>query len=294
MSDIFRIHDGAQTVLKGWERSSHIAGNLINTIPDTLIGTAVLHKMGTSIPSPFARMFLFDAAFKMIQNDHNGNTSYHLLVSECLDLLEFLYLRSNDPALVVKKWDKQDALAHLRNSAVQAHRTVADTLENHLNAVLPSLNEIYLFFYNNILIGGTSPLTMVFTSPNWQRKNSLPFTGGIAGQTLFSGIAFPLHTRSNDFREYMQKLRLAYNVEMNQQAHSLFDYLQYSFNVYDHATSGMFGRLGLAAGFTKVRFSEEYGNVCMQDGTMVTSGLLPLSYKNLTINENFSSGYMII
>lgn len=293
MSDIFRIHDGAQTVLKGWERSSHIAGNLINTIPDTLIGTAVLHKMGTSIPSPFARMFLFDAAFKMIQNDHNGNTSYHLLVSECLDLLEFLYLRSNDSALVVKKWDKQNALAHLRGSAVQAHWTVADTLENHLTAVLPTLNEIYLFFYNNILIGGTSPLTMVFTSPNWQRKNSQQFTGGIAGQTLFSGIAYPLHTRSNDFREYMQKLRLAYNVQMNQQAHSLFEYLGQNFNVYDHQTNELFGRLGLAANFTRAQFIQEYGNICMQDGTMVTSGILPLSHKNLTISADFSSGYMI-
>lgn len=293
MSDIFRIHDGAQTVLKGWERSTHIAGSLINTIPDTLVGTAVLRKMGTSIPSPFARMFLFDAAFKMIQNNHNGNTSYHLLVSECLDLLEFLYLRSNDPALVVKKWDRLDELNHLRSSAVQAHRTVADTLENHLDAVLPSLKEIYLFFYNNVLIGGTSPLTMVFTSPNWQRKNSQQFTGGIAGQTLFSGSAFPLHTRSNDFRVYMQKLRLAYNVEMHQQAYSLFDYLQQSFNVYDHETRGLFGELGLAAGFTKIQFGNDYSNICMLDGTMVTSGFLPLSHKSMTVSDSFSSGYMI-
>ena len=145
--NIFRIHQGINNDLKGWDRSNYIDGNLISTRPDTLYGLTVLHKMGTSIPSPFARMFLFDAAFKMIQQ-HDGNSPYHLLVSECLDLIEFLYLRSNDKLLYIKKWDKTNELNYLRTSATKEHQQLADTLENHLQTVMPGVNEIYLFYYD--------------------------------------------------------------------------------------------------------------------------------------------------
>lgn len=293
--DIFRIHQDSNNNLKGWARSNYIAGNLIATIPDTLNGFTVLRKMGTSIPSPFARMFLFDASFKMIQQ-HDGNSPYHLLVSECLDLIEFLYLRSNssDKLLTIEKWDKVDELRHLRESVTDEHRRLANTLENHLQADMPGLNEIYLFYYDKVLIGGTSPLTLVFTSPNWRRKNRHDFSGGITSQSLFSDIACPLHRRSADFREYMQKLRLAYNVEMNQQSKALYDYLMASFNNYDTHTKEKFVAEDIAASYSKQDFANEYGNIQMVDGTIITSGRLPIAHKNIAaIQNNFQSGYMV-
>lgn len=291
--NIFRIHQGINNELKGWDRSNYIDGNLISTIPDTLYGLTVLHKMGTSIPSPFARMFLFDAAFKMIQQ-HDGNSPYHLLVSECLDLIEFLYLRSNDKLLDIKKWDKTNELNYLRSSVIKEHQQLADTLENHLQTVMPGVNEIYLFYYDGVLIGGTSPFTLVFTSPNWQRKNRHQFSGGIAGQSLFTNTAYPLHKRSTDFREYMQKLRLTYNVEMSQQSKALYDYLMTSINIYDQQTKTKFATGNIAAYYNKQNFGNEYGNVTMADGTVITSCRLPIAHKNMgNILNNFQSGYMI-
>lgn len=295
MSDILRLHNDVENVLKGWERSTPIAGNLINSIPDTLTGGAVLRKMGTSIPSPFARIFLFDAAFKMIQGAHNGNTPYHQLVSECLDFIEFLYLRSNDSLLTVKKWDKVDELSNLAGSPISQHQNLATTLQQHLTTDFPTLQEIFLFFYDGVLIGGTSPLTMVFTSPNWVRKMNQKgwnFSGGIAGQALFAGMSIPLHKRSADFREYLQKFRLAYNIVINQQSPCLFNYLQTSYNNYDRDIAASFATAGLAAGFDSHTFLTEYPQVSMPDGTIITSQMLPLCHKS-TVIKNFASGYMI-
>lgn len=297
MSDafIFRLHDSNDTNIKGWGRSNYISGNLIATIPDTLLGQAALRKMGTSIPSPFARMYLFDTAFTMIQNqDQNGSSPYHLLVSECLDLLEFLYLRANDSRLKIKKWDKVDELNHLRQSSLEEHQRFADVLESHLAMSFPNLREIYLFFYDNTLIGGTSPLTIVFTSPNWQRKKTQNFSGGIAGQQLFSGAACPLHRRSEDFREYMQKLRLAYNIQLSQQAEHFYNYLQNSYNNYDTAIRSRFIAEGLPQTYAAANFLNEYERVQIPNGAIVTAGVLPLMHKKRQIDPaHFHSGYMI-
>ena len=273
MSDafIFRLHNSNDTSIKGWGRSNHISGNLIATIPDTLLGQAALRKMGTSIPSPFARMYLFDTAFTMIQNqDQNGISPYHLLVSECLDLLEFLYLRANDSRLEIKKWDKVDELNHLRQSPLEEHKRFADVLER------------------------TSPLTIVFTSPNWQRKKTQNFSGGIAGQQLFSGGAYPLHRRSKDFREYMQKLRLAYNIQLSQQAEHFYNYLQNSYNGYDTAIRSRFITEGLPKTYAAANLLNEYERVQIPNSSIVTAGVLPLMHKKRQIDPaHFHSGYMI-
>lgn len=295
MSDVFRLHTSNDTSMKGWGRSNHISGNLIATIPDTLLGQAALRKMGTSIPSPFARMYLFDTAFTMIQNqDQNGISPYHLLVSECLDLLEFLYLRANDPRLEIKKWDKVDELNHLRQSSLEEHKKFADVLESHLAMSFPDLQEIYLFFYDNTLIGGTSPLTIVFTSPNWQRRKTQDFSGSIAGQQLFSGGSYPLHRRSEDFREYMQKLRLAYNIQLSQHANNFYNYLQNSYNNYDAVIRSRFIAEGLPQTYTAANLLNEYERVQIPNGSIVTAGVLPLMHKKRQIDPaHFNSGYMI-
>lgn len=295
MSDVFRLHTSNDTSMKGWGKSNHISGNLIATIPDTLLGQAALRKMGTSIPSPFARMYLFDTAFTMIQNqDQEGVSPYHLLVSECLDLLEFLYLRANDPHLEIKKWDKVNELNHLRQSPLEEHKRFADVLESHLAMSFPDLREIYLFFYDNTLIGGTSPLTIVFTSPNWQRKKTQDFSGGIAGQQLFSGGAYPLHRRSEDFREYMQKLRLAYNIQLSQQAEHFYNYLQNSYNSYDADIRHRFITEGLPQTYAAANLLNEYERVQIPNGSIVTAGVLPLMHKKRQIDAaHFNSGYMI-
>ena len=69
MAYAFRIHEPknpgdpapmAAATMEGWTQTAHIAGSLLGNIP---LGTGS-SKMGTSIPSIFARIFLFEGAFQ--------------------------------------------------------------------------------------------------------------------------------------------------------------------------------------------------------------------------------------
>ena len=68
----FRIHEPknvgdpaptAAATMNGWTQTAHIAGHLLGNIP---LGTSS-SKMGTSIPSIFARIFLFEGAFQTLR-----------------------------------------------------------------------------------------------------------------------------------------------------------------------------------------------------------------------------------
>src|SRR5688572_18165158 len=48
-----------------------------------------------SIPTPYARMHAFQTAFEIVNREgpssHDGETIYHQLVSDCLDVFEILF-----------------------------------------------------------------------------------------------------------------------------------------------------------------------------------------------------------
>ena len=91
----------------------------------------VCNKMGTSIPNIFARMFLFSSAYNDIsslenkvvdnirkykgkahnysinpKNDEQYISVYHYLISEHLDMLEFLFYYGHE--LSIEKWTLSD------------------------------------------------------------------------------------------------------------------------------------------------------------------------------------------
>ena len=75
----------------GWQTHPNI-GNLADGLTDGL-RTANSVKIGSSIPTPFARIHLFDTAFGNVKNaitPTDDVKSYHQLVSDCIDLLELL------------------------------------------------------------------------------------------------------------------------------------------------------------------------------------------------------------
>ena len=100
MAYVFRIHEAkhpgatAPTIaanVHDWTNTAHIAGKLVDNISLGAAGD----KMGTSIPSLFARLYLFEGVFQSLAGkplnalaERNVNTS---LISDCFDLLEFLY-----------------------------------------------------------------------------------------------------------------------------------------------------------------------------------------------------------
>lgn len=222
-----------------------------------------LNKMGTSIPTPFARLYLFDAAFRQVNAYYNQPslhkvafegvidnqekvvpTSYHYLVSECLDMLEFVFKYGGDKRFGILEWDVDVECNVLRKGTPQ-HQELANALERSFKTTdLGNYNnKIYLFTWNNHIVGGTSPVTLVYTSPNVRRllqeyDLEKDLTGGCGNVLFDSQSAIPLYKRSKDFRQFMYaywKRNLANNDNFRKNA--LFDYIKNCMADYDKSVA---------------------------------------------------------
>ena len=187
----------------------------------------ILNKMGTSIPTPYARLYLFDAAFKQINTyqahdalkavAHDGvydgdkivSTAYHYLVSECLDLLEFIFKYGDQKNFGVIEWDVETECKNLKETRKEKQEELAESLlASYMGTSLGAFSKIYIFTWDGIIIGGTSPITLVYTSPNLRRLLKEKSLGecfkGEAGNVLFdNSVATPLCKRSESFRRFM-------------------------------------------------------------------------------------------
>lgn len=225
MSYILKLHTTGRNDLKGWEKSSQMTSEDITSIPDT-IRKGAASKIGTSIPSPFARIYLFETAFQMVSENLSGDTMYHRLVSDCLDIFQLLYMHGDNPDISIKKWDKSTELNLLQNSN-QKHQELAEALSLFFSSPkFINTEVIYLIYYKNKLVGGTSPLTGLYVSPNWrrivQRKSWWFKTPN--GDILFDNNYYALHERDIDFQQYMLKYIYAYNTAIAEQSEVFFNY----------------------------------------------------------------------
>lgn len=185
---------------------------------------AGLGKLGSSMPSPIARLFLFSAALREVNdlegrepgeghygkhNDENKlePTPYHDLVGEMLDMLEFVFKYGDEPDFHVQRWDLGLECEALYNSKVNAHHQLASALRSAFEFGVLNGQTIYIFKWKDDVIGGTSPISLVYTSANLRTVlKNLRFTGD-AGNILFSDEAIPLHERDKVFKEYLYRLR---------------------------------------------------------------------------------------
>lgn len=303
MAYAFRIHEPknpgdpapmAAATMEGWTQTAHIAGSLLGNIP---LGTSS-SKMGTSIPSIFARIFLFEGAFQTLKGcpmakllQVNSDTK---LVSECLDLIEFLYQHGKDPKLVVKHWNATQQIQSLRKDVYPEHTKLAKVLEDEI-ALYPQLQDIFLFFWKDatpggmapreFLIGGTSPYTLVFTSPNWQRcitKNGFKFKR-LNGNPLFdTNNIEPLTSRYGEFKDMLYSLRMAYHGTLTNQAPEFLDYITTTWNNEGGPAPTANDPASFMAAFNCIKD---------KDGADVFSALIPLCYKQVVPT---GSGYEII
>lgn len=293
MAYAFRIHEPKQvgdpspvsaSTMSGWTQTSHIAGNLLGNIPLGLNS----NKMGTSIPSLFARIFLFEGAFQTLSGANIDKLrqadSDTALISECLDLIEFLYQHGNDPKLVIRHWNADQQIQNLRNDGYEEHSKFAKVLEDEV-ALYPNLRDIFLFFWRDsspksiqeqeFLIGGTSPYTMVFTSPNWARKvqeNGFSFNR-LNGRPLFKASDIePLISRDSTFKDMLYSLRMSYQMQLNAQASSFNQYITNMWNndAHNPEVSAMGNQPGA--------FIAKYKSLKDTDGANVFAAQLPLCY----------------
>lgn len=213
-----------------------------------------INKMGSSIPTVYARLFLFSSAFKQVnkyENDNKGKghlgiidqngqsvpTSYHHLVSECLDMLEFIFIYGGQKDFGIIDYNIANEANALKNDGKQEHNRFADALLDAKNfGILKNITDIYLFTWKGEVIGGTSPLTLVYTSPN-VRLLGLKEKGG-AGNELFGKVAIPLHQRSVGFRKFLYNfIYSSYNSSL---WNDLYKYVSDSLSDYDNGwTNGI-------------------------------------------------------
>lgn len=213
-----------------------------------------LGKLGSSMPSPLARLFLFSAALREVNNfeglhpcdghkgkfNNEGNlvaTPYHDLVGEMLDMLEFVFKYGDERNFHVQKWDLGEACTDLENSVSNAHKNLASALRAAFDFGVLRGHSIYLFKWKDKIIGGTSPISLVYTSANLRKtltEGHFQFTGD-EGNLLFSDQAKPLHERNKTFKEYLYRLKFTdlQNVRPGSPLSQLAKYIQDSASNYD-------------------------------------------------------------
>lgn len=252
--------------LSGWEKTTAYDTARIPHITDTVGSGIALSKMGTSIPTPFACVFLFKTAFEMVNGSPDGaddNSAYGKLVSECLDFLEFIY--GYGDAIEVKSWNVDSNISALKSSASKGHQVLGKSLENF--ALNLGVKDIYLIYYNGVLIGGTSPFTIVYTSPNWQRVKNITNACGLAGNQLFPDhsqpnvVATPLHKRDLGFRTMLTRYYVAFRNVPGMRDTSFFKYIYRNQNMYDEEMKKYFADITGPSPYDVAMFRNDYACV---------------------------------
>lgn len=211
---IFRLHEGGITEETGWFKSGIITSDHLKTIKTEGKDVA------TSIPTPFATFDLIKSAFKWVaENGIKGNTAHHKLVSDALDVAQLFYSSpkfSNKIRIIA--WNPKDRLKELIETGNKTHKKYADTLKIFWNQDSVSEDEIgnevlynfektnRLYFIlnkeTNNVIGGTSPATLFFASPD-VRKATANMDIRIGQDKLFDNEFASLPERESSFVEYI-------------------------------------------------------------------------------------------
>ena len=223
MSTILRLHNTGNNTISDWGNSNVYGSTVINQIPDPT-GATAKHEI-TSIPSPFARIDLVKQAFhnvveaaKQDSNTLDGNTIFHKMVSDSLDVGElFFKSKANfSDRLKVVYWDTNNELSKLQQGTA-GQQILGQTLNMYLLQDAQAynfdkMNGFFILLYtgpgsgvSGDVIGATSPATMFFSIANDLSKISpyLAFNQDLPFDAAYN----PLYKRDTAFVEYLFALR---------------------------------------------------------------------------------------
>lgn len=224
MPHIFQFHKGTNQNILDWTASNRIKSGDVRDVMDRT--NVLTSSAGTSIPTPLARMHLFKTAFEIMAVQVRDNTVetksiYAGLVSEVLDLIELLYKSGNDrERFRYQKWTfdntTQDSAILTFFGSHKGHKLLAESFKQAASqAPFDNKIEITLIYLKEgnkeVLIGGTSPFTMVFTSPNFKRKmrdrGFRSINGLISNDVLFDTDYKLLQERDESFIQYIENIK---------------------------------------------------------------------------------------
>jgi len=214
---IFRLHEGGTTEETGWFKSGIITSDHLSTIKTEGKDAA------TSIPTPFATIDLVKSAFKWVsENGIKGNSAHHKLVSDALDVAHLFYVsnRYRDKIRIVA-WKPKDRFKEIIENGNKIHKKYAETLQlfwnqdsinedeigNEVLYNFEKTNRLYFILNKetNNIIGGTSPSTLFFASPD-VRKVTVNLNITIGQDKLFDNEFCSLPERESSFIEYIYTL----------------------------------------------------------------------------------------
>ena len=217
MAKVFRLHTQGTSGLD-WFPVHQYNQSVINDINDP---NGLTPKLAiTSIPSPFARIDLVKSAFEYVVrdinangNDPRGNTIFHKLVAETLDVAELVFnyemFKEN---LKIIAWDPDVEIQNLINSNLESHKLLGNTMKTFWDQDGKAYNfdkvkRLYIIKYNNSIIGGTSPTTIFFPSPDIPDDLNIM----LGNNKLFDHVYDALYERDPEFIVFLKQL-----FEMNQ------------------------------------------------------------------------------
>lgn len=241
---IFRLHKSANNTLRDWALSNVIGQIERDEILDPT-GADAKNEI-TSIPSPFARIDLIKTAFNELNQIQqkskdkkchlDGNTIFHKMVSETLDVAEifFNYPKFKDKFEIIN-WDKSQ-ISMIGDVSPILSDSLKIFFEQDANTYnFNRLNSIYLLNYigkgatNSDLniIGATSPSTLFFSS-----NNDLSYIGKYIQFEKFKPFDkdnfTPLYERDFEFVKYLFSLRKS-NSNFNNLFPEFDSYLELTF-----------------------------------------------------------------
>lgn len=196
----------------------------------------------TAIPSPFAQIDLVKNAFNNLANPQlHGAAMNERLVSNALDVAQLLFdYENHKDYLRIITWNRKDELARL--AAHSQHRLYGETLELFLKADkvynFDDLDEWYFLLWDNKVIGGTSPASVVMAAPGAMTNNLIKVEQGVS---LFSSVRH-LWERDEDFVYYMFLLFNAYP-SLREKAGQVYRYMMHNAAILRERRPAVYDRI---------------------------------------------------
>ncbi|WP_324672698.1 hypothetical protein [Hymenobacter sp. GOD-10R] len=217
MPKVLRLHNNGSQQVQGWQKTAPVTSTEINTVTDPAGGKA--KNVAVSIPTPFARMHLFETAFDFLarEGQRNPGSVYHELVTHFWDLFELLYnyhlYSQAGRKITLRRWNAETEIRKMRQQ--EGTRLLGETLQLFLqDERFRDFTDMYLVYYESPelpggprLLGGTSPLTLLFTGPE---VKPLDLERPQARGHYFDNQTVLLEDRDPQFREFVYELFLAY------------------------------------------------------------------------------------
>ena len=219
---ILNIFDATGDPNTGWRYTGKLSESAISQLKDKSARTT---NALNAVPSPFSRMHTFDTAFKLVARDikegqDRASEIYRELVSDCLDAIELTfnsdYHLSQGDLLSFVNWEKDD-LQGLYNGSY-GQQVLAKTLDTFIDSDFGNGKfGVSIVKYNGLVIAGSSPFTLMFTSSNLDRSRSekpgerfrsnryntdFDLINPANGNAYFSKIV-PFSQRSDAFKSYL-------------------------------------------------------------------------------------------